>query len=57
VGIQVAVDVNPHLQGRYTAVTGHQGVALEFLVEYVSDFVFITNPVYVEEIRGMLSRL
>jgi hypothetical protein len=32
-------------------------VPLEFLVEYRWDFVVITNPVYVEEIRGMLSRL
>jgi SAM-dependent methyltransferase len=56
-GIEVAVDVNPHLQGRYMAVTGNQVVAPEFLVEYRPDFVVIMNPVYVDEIRGMLARL
>lgn len=56
-GIDVVVDINPHLQGRYMPGTGQQVVAPEFLQGYRPDFVVVMNPVYVEEIRAMLERL
>lgn len=56
-GIEVVVDINPHLQGRYMPGTGQRVVAPDFLTEYRPDFVIVMNAVYVEEIRGMLQRL
>lgn len=56
-GIEVVVDINPHLQGRYMPGTGHRVVAPEFLKQYRPDFVIVMNAVYLEEIRGMLQRL
>lgn len=56
-GIEVVVDINPHLQGRYMPGTGQRVVAPEFLKEYRPDFVIVMNGVYLEEIRGMLQRL
>lgn len=56
-GIDVVVDINPHLQGRYMPGTGQRVVAPELLMEYRPDFVIVMNAVYLEEIRGMLQRL
>lgn len=56
-GIEVVVDINPHLQGRYMPGTGHRVVAPEFLQQYRPDLVIVMNSVYLEEIRGMLQHL
>jgi SAM-dependent methyltransferase len=56
-GIDVVVDINPNLQGRYMPGTGQQIVAPEYLKDYRPDLVIIMNSIYVEEIRSMLGQL
>jgi len=51
------VDINPRKQGMFVAGTGQQIVAPEYLKSYNPDVVVIMNPVYREEIRGLLSNL
>ena len=51
------VDINPRKQGMFVAGTGQQIVAPEHLKAYNPDVVVIMNPVYREEIRGLLSNL
>jgi SAM-dependent methyltransferase len=53
-GIDLVVDINPHLQGRYMPGTGQQVVGPESLRDYQPDFVIVMNSVYLEEIRAML---
>lgn len=49
--INYVVDVNPRKQGKYTAGTGQQIVAPQFLAEYRPDVVIVMNPIYRDEIR------
>lgn len=55
--IEHVVDVNPRKQGMYVAGTGQQIVAPDFLREYRPDRVIVMNPIYEDEIRGMLGHM
>jgi hypothetical protein len=56
-GIELAVDVNPHKQGRWLAGSGVRVVAPGRLRDYGPDLVVAMNPVYLEEIGHALSEL
>ncbi len=51
------VDINPRKQGMFVAGTGQQIVPPEYLQSYKPDVVVIMNPVYREEINGLLSNM
>jgi len=51
------VDINPRKQGMFVAGTGQQIVAPEHLKSYRPDVVVIMNPVYQDEIKGILADL
>jgi len=53
--IQYAVDLNPDKQGRYVAGTGQEIITPEYLEQVRPDHILVTNPLYVSEIRKMLS--
>ena len=53
--VRAAVDINPFKQGKFTPGTGHPVVAPETLHEIDPDLVIVMNPVYLPEIRAMLS--
>ena len=55
--IHYAVDINPYKQNTYVAGTGQKIVSPEFLREYKPDYVIIMNPVYKNEVAGMLDNL
>lgn len=55
--IAFAVDVNPHMQGKYMVGSGHRVVAPADLVEDRPDTVVIMNPVYQAEIAATLDAL
>ena len=57
VGIEVAVDINPHKQGMYLAGTGQQIVAPEYLRTYQPDLILLMNPIYAAEVRAQLDEL
>jgi SAM-dependent methyltransferase len=48
------VDVNPHKHGKFMAGTGQEIVSPESLRDAPPARVIVMNPIYVEEIRGML---
>jgi hypothetical protein len=52
--VRYAVDINPLKAGTYIAGTGHRIVSPEFVVEDKPDVVIIMNPVYIQEIDGIL---
>ena len=51
------VDINPRKQGTFVTGTGHPIVPPEALLTDPPDAVVVVNPVYIDEIRGMLSDL
>ena len=55
--IRYAVDINPYKQGKFVAGAGQAVVAPSFLTELQPDLVLVMNPIYVEEIRGILTEL
>lgn len=55
--VRYIVDLNPRKHGKYLTGTGQIIVAPEFMAEYVPDIVIVMNPVYRDEIGGLLSRL
>ena len=55
--VRYVVDINPHKQGMYVAGTGQRIVPPEFLREYQPDIVLLMNPIYRDEIRGMIHQL
>jgi hypothetical protein len=55
--IQWVVDINPRKQGTFVAGTGHAIVGPEALQDARPDAVLIVNPVYSDEIAGMLTDL
>jgi hypothetical protein len=55
--VQAAVDINPHKQGKFLPGTGHPIIAPEALRRQRPDLVVVMNPIYVEEVRGMLNAL
>ncbi len=52
--IEYMVDINPRKQGMFVAGAGQKVVGPEFLAHYKPDAVIVMNPIYIEEIRGML---
>jgi hypothetical protein len=56
-GIEYAVDINPHKQGKYMAGTGQKIVSPESLVTYRPDKVIVMNPIYMTEISDQLHGL
>lgn len=55
--IRYAVDLNPKKQGTFVAGTGQEIVGPEFLKELRPAHVVLTNSLYLEEVRRMLSEL
>lgn len=55
--IEHIVDINPRKKGMFVSGSGQRIVAPEHLLEYQPDAVVIMNPIYGEEIRGMLTGL
>lgn len=55
--IECVVDVNPRKEGMYVAGTGHRIIAPTALRDYTPDIIILTNPIYKEEIAGMLAQL
>jgi len=53
--VAYVVDVNPHKDGTYIAGTGHPIVSPDFVRVSRPDIVIVMNPVYMNEIRQMLS--
>jgi C-methyltransferase C-terminal domain/Methyltransferase domain len=51
------IDINPHLTGKFIAGTGHPIVAPADLARLRSDIVVVMNPVYLNEIGGMVAEL
>jgi hypothetical protein len=51
------IDINPHLDGKYIAGTGHRIVAPAELARLHSDLVVVMNPVYVNEISAVVAEL
>ncbi len=49
------VDINPHRRGTFVPGTGHAVVGPGDLPDLRPDLVVVMNPVYREEIRGMLA--
>jgi SAM-dependent methyltransferase len=55
--VAYVVDINPRKQGMHVAGTGQAIVSPAFLADYRPDVVVVMNPIYLEEIRGMLGGL
>lgn len=55
--IEYIVDINPRKQGMYVPGTGQKIVPPEFLQEYKPDVVIVMNPIYQDEIRGILDNM
>ena len=56
-GVEYAVDINPHKQGRFMPGTGHEVVGPEFLRTYEPTHAVVMNPIYCNEIRASLRGL
>jgi hypothetical protein len=56
-GIEYAVDINPRKHGKYLPGTGQQIVSPQDLQSYAPDTIIGMNPVYREEIFGMVKEL
>lgn len=55
--IAAVADINPRKHGKFVAGTGHEMVAPERLRKLRPDRVIIMNPVYREEVEGMLREM
>ncbi len=55
--IEAIVDVNPHKQGKFIPVSGHEIIAPADLGEIKPSTVFIMNPLYKSEIERELNSL
>jgi SAM-dependent methyltransferase len=55
--VDFLVDLNPHKQGMYVPGTGQRIMPPEFLREYRPDMVIVMNPIYLEEIQGLMKQL
>jgi hypothetical protein len=53
--VGVPVDINPQKHGQFVPGTDHRVVAPENLSELGIRLVLVMNPVYTEEIAGMVS--
>lgn len=52
--ISYAVDINPRKTNKFVAGSGHQIKTPEFLKDFHPDVVLIMNPIYQDEIKGLL---
>lgn len=55
--IEYVVDINPRKRGKYITGAGQQIVPPEFLQTYQPDTIIVMNPIYREEIKGMVDQL
>jgi len=55
--IRYAVDINPNKQGKYIPGGGQQIVSPDRLKTYGVNVVIVMNPIYGEEIKGILGHL
>jgi SAM-dependent methyltransferase len=55
--VEYVIDINPRRQGFFMAGTGQEIMSPSFLKEYQTDIVIIMNPIYLLEIKKMLSEL
>jgi len=55
--VAYAVDINPHKQDKFLPGTGHRVVSPEFLSEFRPHAVIVMNPIYAEEVGGMLDEM
>jgi hypothetical protein len=55
--VEYVIDINPRRQGFFMAGTGQEIKGPEFLKEYEPDVVIIMNPIYLQEIKGILKKL
>lgn len=55
--VSFVVDISPRKQGKHVAGTGHRVVPPHSLLERSCDTMVVMNPLYVEEIAGMLHEL
>lgn len=53
-GIEYVVDINPHKHGTFVPVSAQEIVGPEFLAEYRPEIIIVMNPVYIEEIWGLV---
>ena len=51
------IDINPHRQGKFLPALGKDIKPPEFLKKYQPDVTVIMNPVYLKEIKQMLSNM
>ena len=56
-GIGRVVDLNPRKHGSYVPGAGTPVVAPDSLPEYGADVVVLANPIYRDEVGGILARL
>ena len=54
-GVAAVVDINPRKQGRHVAGVGLEIVSPDALVSAPVDVVLVMNPIYRQEIEGMLA--
>ncbi len=55
--IEYAVDINPRKQNKFIPGTGQKIVSPEQMVTYQPDIVIVMNPLYEQEIQGVLQDL
>jgi hypothetical protein len=55
--VERVIDINPYLEGKYVAGTGHPIVGPQDLGRAGCDLVIVMNPVYLKEIGSMVDSL
>jgi hypothetical protein len=55
--VDAAVDINPFKQGKFLPGSGHAVIGPEALTDIKPELVIVMNPIYVPEIKEMLSEL
>lgn len=55
--IAYIVDINPRKKGMFVVGSGQEIVVPEFLREYKPNVVILMNPVYIQEIKGMMAEM
>ena len=55
--IQSVVDINPRKHGKYVPGTGQPVVGPKDLVDSPPDIVLVMNPIYRDEIAGLIAEL
>ena len=55
--ISCVVDINPHKQGKFIPVTGHELVSPEQLADIRPDHILLMNPLYAAEVGKSIEQL